>query len=48
MTDDADGLYTVLAVQHDATKWSGIEDPTDSGEAYTFPGTAWPPAGFPT
>ena len=48
VTDDADGLYTVLAVQHDATKWSGIEDPTDSGEAYTFPGTAWPPAGFPT
>ena len=48
IVDDGDGLYTVLAVQHDADKWAAIDDPTDLGTAYTFPGDAWPPPGFPS
>lgn len=48
VADDGEGLYTVLAVQHDATKWAAIDDPTDLGTAYTFPGDVWPPPGFPS
>ena len=48
IVDDGDGLYTVLAVQHDADKWAAIDDPSDLGTAYTFPADTWPPPGFPS
>jgi predicted phage tail protein len=48
VADDGEGLYTVLAVQHDATKWAAIDDPTEMGTAYTFPADTWPPPGFPS
>ena len=48
IVDDGDGLYTVLAAQHDADKWTAIDDPTDLGTAYTFPADVWPPPGFPS
>lgn len=48
VADDGEGLYTVLAVQHDATKWAAIDDPADLGTAYTFPADTWPPPGFPS
>jgi predicted phage tail protein len=44
ISDDGEQLYSVLAVRHDPTKWTAIEDPDDLGSAYPFPADPWPPA----
>jgi predicted phage tail protein len=43
LSEDEPGVYEVAAIEHDASKWSAIEDPSETGAAFAYPSDVWPP-----